>query len=150
VYIVNVHPSTIDLNNIPKYHDEVKDRNDDILYGDRTYKDQYDGSLVADYIDIIKDLRHLALNHIKEDSDKRRFEEEYEKLTAKEARSISRTTGEQRKYKDLIQGRFELTKVKRIERQYDPDTSTSLKGGDITLKTIQKLINEGKKDGESI
>jgi NTE family protein len=150
VYIVNVHPSTIDLNNIPKDYDEVKDRNNDILYGDRTYKYQYDSSLVTDYINIIKDLKHLALNHIKEDNDKRLFEEEYEKLTAKEARSTSRTTGEQRKYKDLIQGRFELTKVKRIERQYDPDTSTSLKGGDITPKTIQKLIKEGKKDGESI
>jgi NTE family protein len=40
VYIINVHPSTIDLSNIPKYYDEVKDRNNDILYGDRTYKDQ--------------------------------------------------------------------------------------------------------------
>ena len=60
------------------------------------------------------------------------------------------TTGEQRKYKDLIQGRFELTKVKRIERQYNPKTSTSFKGGDITPETIQDLIKEGKRDGESI
>jgi NTE family protein len=56
VYIINVHPSTIDLNNIPKYYDEVKDRNNDILYGDRTY-DQCDSSLITDYIDIIKDLK---------------------------------------------------------------------------------------------
>jgi uncharacterized protein with gpF-like domain len=98
----------------------------------------------------LKDLKWLALNYIKEDNDKRLFEEEYEKLTAKEAKSTSHTTGEQRKYKDLIQGRFELTKVNRIERQYNPNTSTSLKGGDITLKTIQELIKESKKDGELI
>ena len=150
VYIVNVHPSTIDLNNIPKQYDEVKDRNNDILYGDRTYKDQIAASLVTDYIDFIKDLKHLALNHIKEDNDIRLFEEEYEKLKIQEAKGTSRTTGEQRKYKDLIQGRFELTKVKRIERQYNPKTSTSFKGGDITPETIQDLIKEGKRDGESI
>jgi predicted acylesterase/phospholipase RssA len=32
VYIVNVHPSTIDLSNIPKYYDEVKDRNNDTIW----------------------------------------------------------------------------------------------------------------------
>ena len=150
VYIVNVHPLTIDLSSIPKYYDEVKDRNNDILYGDRTYKDQYDSLLITDYIDFIKNLKHLTLNHIKEDNDKRLFEEEYEKLTTKEAENTSRTTEEQRKYKDLIKGRFKLTKVKRIERQYDPSTSTSLKTGDITLRTIQDLIKEGEIDAKRI
>jgi NTE family protein len=41
VYIVNVHPSTISVKDIPKHYDEVKDRRDDIIYGDRTYNDQY-------------------------------------------------------------------------------------------------------------
>jgi hypothetical protein len=45
-------------------------------------------------------------------------------------------------------GRYELNKVKRIERQYDPNTSTSFKGGDITPETIDKLIKEGEKDAE--
>jgi hypothetical protein len=150
IYIVNVHPSRIDLNNIPKNYDEVKDRNNDILYGDRTYKDQYAASLVTDYIDFIKDLKHLALNHINEDHDKKKFEEEYEKLKTKEAKSTSSTAGEQRIYKDLIKGRFELSKVVRIERKYDPNISTSLKGGDITPKTIEEMIKEGENDAASI
>ncbi|HEU5119619.1 MAG TPA: patatin-like phospholipase family protein [Candidatus Nitrosocosmicus sp.] len=41
VYIVNVHPSFIDINNIPSNYDEIKDRNNDIIYGDRTHSEQY-------------------------------------------------------------------------------------------------------------
>jgi NTE family protein len=148
VYIVNVHPSKIDVYNIPKYYDEVKDRNNDIVYGDRTYNDQYAASLVTDYIDLIKRLKDLAINYIKEDNDRNAFQKEFESLKAKEAKSTSNTVGEHKEYEDLIKGRFELTKVKRIERQYDPNTSTSLKGGDITPETIDKLIKEGEKDTE--
>ena len=36
VYIVNVHPFKISIDRIPKDHDGVKDRRNDILYGDRT------------------------------------------------------------------------------------------------------------------
>jgi hypothetical protein len=41
VFIVNVHPSFIDINNKPSNYDEIKDRNNDIIYGDRTYSEQY-------------------------------------------------------------------------------------------------------------
>jgi hypothetical protein len=148
VYIVNVHPSKIDVYNIPKNYDEVKDRNNDILYGDRTYNDQYSASLITDYIDLIKRLKDLAINYIKEDNDRNAFQKEFESLKAKEAKSTSDTVGEHREYKDLIKGRFELIKVKRIERQYDPNTSTSFKDRDITPETIDKLIKEGEKDTE--
>jgi NTE family protein len=40
VYVINVHPSTINNKNIPTHYDVVKDRRDDIIYGDRTYGDQ--------------------------------------------------------------------------------------------------------------
>jgi NTE family protein len=50
IYIVNVHPSRIDVNHMPEQYDEVKDRNNDILYGDRTYNDQYSASLVANLL----------------------------------------------------------------------------------------------------
>ena len=59
IYVVNVHPSRIDVNDMPKQYDEVKDRNNDILYGDRTYNDRYSASLVTDYIDFISSLRIL-------------------------------------------------------------------------------------------
>ena len=96
-----------------------------------------------------KRLKDLATNYIKEDDDRNAFEEEeFESLKTKEAKSTSNTVGKLRKYGDLIKGRFELTKIKRIERQYDPNTSTSFKGGDITPETIDKLIKEGERDGD--
>ncbi|CAN5436759.1 hypothetical protein BH18THE2_BH18THE2_40210 [soil metagenome] len=32
VYVVNLHPSTIETDNIPSNYDEVKDRNNDIIW----------------------------------------------------------------------------------------------------------------------
>jgi hypothetical protein len=61
---------------------------------------------------------------------------------------MSYMVGEHRKYEDLIIGNFELTKVERIERKHNPQTSTSLKGGDITRQTIERLIEEGEGDAE--
>lgn len=148
VYIINVHPSRIDLDHIPTKYDEIKDRNNDILYGDRTYIDQCAALFVTDYIDFIKRLKDLATNYIKEGDDRNAFEEEFESLKTKEARSRSNAVGKHREYGDLIKGRFELTKIRRIERQYDPNTSTSLKTGDITPETIDKMIKEGERDGD--
>jgi hypothetical protein len=51
---------------------------------------------------------------------------------------------------DLIKGVFSLAKVVRIERKYDPNTSTSFKTGDLTPKTMNELIEEGEKDAEFI
>ncbi len=148
VYIVNVHPSTISVKHIPRHYDEVKDRRDDIIYGDRTYNDQYAASLTTDYIDFIKCLKDLAIDYIKEDEDRHAFKNKFESLKTELAKSTSYTVGEHRKYEDLIRGRFELTKVERIERKHHPETSTSFKGGDITPKTIEKLIEEGQGDAE--
>jgi hypothetical protein len=69
-------------------------------------------------------------------------------IKQKRQKSTSYTVGKHREYEDLMKGRFELTKVMRIERQYDPKTSTSFKTGDITPETIDKLIREGENDGE--
>jgi hypothetical protein len=60
------------------------------------------------------------------------------------------------KYKDLIKGKFKLTKVVRIERSTDFDTRTnkeadfSSKPTDFTHDTIKKLIEQGEKDALKI
>ena len=149
IYIVNVHPSRIDDNDIPRQYDEVKNRNLDILYGDRTFHDQYSGSLVTDYIDLIASLQSLASTHIKDDNERNAFQKKFERLKDGKAKSTSDTLGEDVKYEDLIRGRFE-TKVMRIEHIHDAATSTSLKGADITIHTIKNLIEEGKKDTKDL
>ena len=122
IYIVNVHPSRISINNLLKHYDEVKDRNESIVYGDRTYNDQYATSLATDYTDFIKSLKDVAINYIKDPSDRNAFQKKFESLKAGLAKSTSYTVGEDTKYEDLIRGRFELTKVERIE--YNPKNST--------------------------
>lgn len=71
--------------------------------------------------------------------------EGFEGLKDEKAKSTSFALGEHTRYEDLIKGRFEL-KVIRIERKYDATTSTSLKGADITIQAIKKMIEEGEKD----
>jgi NTE family protein len=149
IYIVNVHPSRINDKDVPTRYDEVKDRNNDILYGDRTYNDQYSASLVTDYIDFITSLKDIALNYIKDENEKTAFQNRFENLKDEKANSTSHTLGEHTRYKDLIKGRFEL-KIMRIERKYDTTTSTSYKGADITIHTIKSLIEEGEKDTRGI
>ena len=49
-----------------------------------------------------------------------------------------------KKYKDILRGRFKINKMVRIELEYNSNTSTSFKGGDITSKTIKTMIKEGE------
>jgi NTE family protein len=149
IYIVNVHPSRIEDKDIPKLYDEVKDRNNDILYGDRSYRDQCSASLVTDYIDFITSLQELASSYIKDENQKNAFQKRFERLKNEKAKSTSYTLGKDVKYEDLIRGRFE-SKVMRIERKYDATTSTSQKGADITIQTIGALIAKGEEDTKDL
>ena len=149
IYIVNVHPSTIDVNQMPEQYDEVKDRNNDILYGDRSYNDEFSASLATDYINFITSLKDLALNCIKDENEKNVFRKKFESLKDEKANNTSYTLGEHRKYEDLIKGRFEL-RVIRIEHEYDARSSTSFKGADITPQTINKLIDDGENDTKDL
>lgn len=130
VYIVTLHPSK--QADVPSDYDGVKDRHNDITYCDRhSHYDQDMADLITDYMDLTNKLKCLAMQHFRSDVEK--F------LT-----NIT-STGHNRKYRDLLKGRFELTKVLRIERENDKD-SVSGKTGDFTLKTINKLIKQGKCD----
>jgi hypothetical protein len=123
----------------------VKDRNNDIVYGDRTYNDQYSASLVTDYIDFIRRLKEIAKSHI-DPTYRKACENGFESLELEPAASTSYTSGEPRSFKDLMIGQFKLLKVQRIERKYDPKSSTYFKLGDITRQTIQDLIKQGYND----
>ena len=61
----------------------------------------------------------------------------------------SGVTVDHRKYKDLLKGRFKLTKVVRIEPENYTD-NISGKGADFTSKTIKSLIEKGKEDAYKV
>jgi NTE family protein len=145
VYIVNVHPSKIDINNLPKDHDGVKDRNNDILYGDRTsHYDEKIAHLITDYARLVSQMKELieeAISKVNEKNEKRKLDKKLEDILS--IKTISKD--EARKYEDLIREEFNLNVVMRIERT-NYINSVYGKTGDLTLETINKLIKEGKCD----
>ena len=53
------------------------------------------------------------------------------------------------KYKDLLNGRFKLTKVLRVERKNEAD-DISGKVADFTQETIKQLIKKGEHDASDL
>jgi predicted acylesterase/phospholipase RssA len=148
VYIVNVHPSKIDINNLPEDHDRVKDRNNDILYGDRaSHYDEKMAHLITDYARLVTQMKGLvdkAISQVNEKNEKRHLDEELEGILS--TKTISKDSKEEvKKYEDLIRDEFNLDVVMRIERT-NYINSIYGKTGDLTLETINKLIKEGKCD----
>jgi predicted acylesterase/phospholipase RssA len=146
VYIVNLHPSK--CANPPDDHDGTKDRLNDITFFDRnSHFDENMSYLVTDYTDFVirmKDIAMNAISKISNGNDKAKLQEKLEAILETTAHSKSNKE-EYLKYKDLLKGRFELTKVIRIERT-NYINSIWLKGGDFTSETIKKLIKEGESD----
>ena len=75
------------------------------------------------------------------------FEKDYKKLLedVTQTHSSKRRTSEKRTFKDLIEGRFDVTKVVYIDRKDDQDTIFG-KAADFSRETIVNLENEGYND----
>ena len=116
VYLINLHPSKMNIDMIPQDYDGIKDRHNDIKYGDRnSHYDQKMADLVTDYIDLIQNLKCLAINHFSNKDESNKFQKDFEDLLRTTEGKSKGNTSEHIKYKDLIDGRFELSKVVRIE-----------------------------------
>jgi hypothetical protein len=137
----------MDINIIPEDHDGVRDRSNDIIFGDRTsYFDEKMTYLITDYTNFVSRLKELAEEAISKLNDKNRKE----KLDAKlenilETKIINKERkNEPRTYQDLMKD-FKLINVTRIERT-NYINSIYGKTGDLTFETITKLIKEGECD----
>ena len=146
VYIVNLHSSK--QPNPPIEHDGVKDRQNDIIFGDRnSHYDERLANLETDLRDFITQMETLlteAISKVSKESDQNELKIKFEDILTTIAISKG-SKGEFRKYKNLLSGRFKLTKVLRIEHT-NYINSISGKGGDLTFQTISKLIKEGEID----
>ena len=151
VYIINVHPSKHD--EVPTDLDGVRDRINDITFSDRnSYYDEMVADLVTDYTDLIDKLKELAKSHFDNKDESDLFQNEFEHLLKTTDTKSRGGTGERIKYKDLMKGRFKLTKVIRIEPEGPESYTDSIsgKGGDFTSKTIMSLIEKGKQDARRV
>jgi NTE family protein len=50
-----------------------------------------------------------------------------------------------RRYKEIVEGRFDISEIIRIEKQTNQDTISD-KTFDFSSGTVQQLINEGYRD----
>jgi NTE family protein len=165
VYIVNVHPSKKDV--IPTDHDGVNDRYIDITYSDRNSRyDEMVTHLATDYneledisndfIELIYKLKGLVKSQLTNASEGIAFQNELERLLMLREEKKEAQKDRREKYKDLIKGKFKLTKVVRVERTSDIDTRTgreadySSKPIDFTHDSIKKLIEQGEEDALNI
>jgi NTE family protein len=143
VYIVDLWPSK--EAEIPNDHDKVLDRKNDITYQNKTDYDQKVAVFVSDYIDLVEmigDIAVEAIDSINDESKKKTLTTRFDRLLDDHAKSKQRD-GTDRKYQDLIKGRFDLDTALQLERKDDLDTISN-KWFDLSRTTIRKLIEDGR------
>jgi NTE family protein len=137
VYIVDLWPSNEYKGTPPSDNNGIKDLQDMIQFSDKTIYDEKVAKITTDYIDLSRKLIELAKS-------KGATNEDIDVILNENATSVSRS-GENRRYRKLLEGRFNLSNVLRIERSTDPDSIYG-KIGDFTSKTIKTLIQQGYDD----
>jgi NTE family protein len=153
VFIVNVHPSKMNIGDIPFDYDGIKDRYNDMLFGDRSsHYDEEMTNLVADYSNIAIEMKKFVddtIHNMIDETVKVDVVKKFQDILTTKA--ISRNHDKDgMNYQDLIErGRYKLSNVVRIERAADYSNSISGKIGDFTSDSIRKLIEEGKSDARS-
>lgn len=137
VLLINLHPSRIDK--IPWDFDGVLNRNIDITFADKSERDQNVLLLISDAIDLSKKLIDIAKSHgVKQsviDDLLDSFPESHGKLHGIESM----------KYRNMIEGQFNIGEVIRIERKIT-ENETSKKIFDFSSNTIKQLIQNGYDD----
>jgi NTE family protein len=135
ICVINVHP-TQQLE-IPIDHDGVVNRNNDITFSDRSHRDEEVLLLISDYIDLVRDLIKIGKeNGIKDEV----FKELMNRQTKYHGQVLK-----PRKYKEIIEGNFDIAEVVRIERKNDENTISD-KTFDFSSGTIENLLQNGYDD----
>jgi NTE family protein len=137
IYIADLWPSELRENPISFDRDFVENRKWDLLLADKTQYDEQIANVVTDYVDLARRLKNLAVL-------KGASEDEINHILYSDATSIN-TIGKTRIYKELLDGRFRLTKVVRIDRK-DNGNEIHDKVFDYSQKTIEDLMNVGYHD----
>ncbi len=136
VYIVDVWPSLDDYP-VPLDLDGIRDRKNDLIYQDKTPYDEKVANIVSDYYNFTNVLMDLAKK-------KGATKTEIDAILDMQSKSSHRN-GERRTYRDLVDKRFDITKVIRIERSADKNDIAN-KWCDFSLGTISNLFDQGIED----
>ncbi len=135
IVIVNLHPSA--QGEIPLDHDGVLNRNNDIIFSDRSITEEGYLLLISDYFDLVKQFTDLMIETgIKK--------EKIDSILDREVRHHDMFY-KLRTYRNIVEGRFNITDIIRIERKNDEDTISN-KTYDSSFKTINELLKQGYSD----
>jgi predicted acylesterase/phospholipase RssA len=135
ICIVNVHP-TRQLQ-IPIDHDGVVNRNNDITFSDRSHRDEEVLLLISDYVDLVRDL-------IKTGKEAGCKDDVINELMNRQTKYHGNLL-KPRKYKEIVEGLFDIGEIVRIERKNDENTISD-KTFDFSYGTIEKLLQNGYDD----
>ncbi|MFB5600344.1 MAG: patatin-like phospholipase family protein [Nitrososphaeraceae archaeon] len=158
--VVNLHPESEEGNHIPSSYDYdmTKDREKDIRFHDKTDYDIKLAQNISDYYDFVEQMTDLANNAIKEvnknnnkdsntkstqiDNDSNKsLKTKFEDIINSQQRTRTRG-GQPRYFYDLIDKRFDIIDVLKIERK-DDEYTISDKIFDFSQDSISGLINKG-------
>jgi predicted acylesterase/phospholipase RssA len=144
VYIVNLYPSTENsLQDVIADADVIQDREIDIKFHDRTKYDIQVSNTITDYVDLNNAIIDLAMKHAK---DKNALQTDLAKIMDSNAKSKGRD-GIRRKYRELLDGRFNVIRVGYIERQ-DDDNTIFGKAFEFSYYTINSLRDKGYQEAQ--
>jgi len=135
ICVINVHPTR--QPDIPSDHDGVVNRNNDITFSDRSHRDEEVLLLISDYVHLVRELISTAKeNGVKENTinDILNRRTKYHGLLTKP-----------RMYKEIIEGRFDIAEIVRVERKNDENTISD-KTFDFSRGTIDQLLKSGYDD----
>ncbi|MGA9743216.1 MAG: hypothetical protein WBQ16_01245, partial [Nitrososphaeraceae archaeon] len=112
-------------------------RNSDITFSDRSRKDEEVLLLVSDYVNLVRDLIRTAKeNGVKEDI----INEVLNRQTDYHGQLLR-----PRQYKEIVEGRFDIAEIIRVERNNDENTISD-KTFDFSTGTIEQLLKNGYDD----
>lgn len=139
VYVINLHASI--MKSIPTDKDLIDERESDMIFHDRTRHDEEVAYLVTDYVNLCKKFINVAKT--------KGFVQDAEAILEEMAPSSTRFRGLTR-YKDIVNGIVNLSKVWRIDRIGEKLENSTIYGKttDFTLSSIRDLINRGITDAK--
>ena len=135
ICVINVHPTR--QSDIPTDHDGVINRNNDITFADRSHKEEEVLLLIADYLDLVRDLIKIARENGAKD-------EIINGLLNRQTKYHGQLL-KPRQYKEIIEGRFDIAEIVRIERINDENTISD-KTFDFSIGTVMQLLKSGYDD----
>lgn len=136
VFIVNLYPSIEE--GVPSSPDAIQDRQTDITFHDRTKYELRVDQMRSDYIELLNALIPIAENQ----------NDSMVKMILNQDTRKRKKDGSFAKKRELVEGRFKISRVVYVERSEKAGSTIFGKAFDFSPKTIRELMIKGEKAGE--